>query len=124
AETGVSDKRTEERRQLLETYERAAAYFQEMLVSSEAAAARQVLEKRRIQEGSIQRFGLGYAPTSGLLGHLRPKEPLSTGLFLKNERGEIYDRFRRRLMFPIWNERGKTIAFGGRALGDIQPKYL
>ena len=44
--------------------------------------------------------------------------------FVKNDRGEVYDRFRHRLMFPIWNERGKTIAFGGRALGDVQPKYL
>ena len=50
---------------------------------------------------------------------------MSSGLFVKNERGEVYDRFRRRLMFPIWNERGKTIGFGGRALAaDAQPKYL
>jgi DNA primase len=124
AETGASDKKTEERKQLFETYERAAAYFRTMLASSEAAPARQVLEKRRIQERFTERFGLGYAPTAGLLAHLRLKDPIASGLFLKNERGEIYDRFRRRLMFPIWNERGKTIAFGGRALGDVQPKYL
>jgi DNA primase len=60
----------------------------------------------------------------GLLDHLSPRDPVSSGLFVKNDRGEIYDRFRRRLMFPIWNERGKVIAFGGRALGDGQPKYL
>src|SRR5262249_47258185 len=46
-------------------------------------------------------------------------------LFVKNDRGEVYERFRRRLMFPIWNERGKVIGFGGRALmPDAQPKYL
>jgi DNA primase len=61
---------------------------------------------------------------SGLLGYLKPKDPVATGLFVKNEKGDVYDRFRRRLMFPIWNERGKIIAFGGRALGDAQPKYL
>src|SRR5207244_6229178 len=44
---------------------------------------------------------------------------------VKNDQGEVYDRFRRRLMFPIWNERGKVIGFGGRALmPDAQPKYL
>jgi DNA primase len=124
AETGVFDKKTDERRELLELHDRAAAYFRKMLSSEEAEAARRVLEKRKIAEQFTERFGLGYAPQSGLLDHLLPKEPLSTGLFIKNDRGEVYDRFRRRLMFPIWNERGKVIAFGGRALGDIQPKYL
>jgi len=118
------DGKAEERKALLETYERAAAYFRMMLGSAEAAPARQVIETRRIQEAYVQRFGLGYAPASGLLSHLRLKDPVSTGLFIKNHRGEVYDRFRRRLMFPIWNERGKPIAFGGRALGDVQPKYL
>ena len=55
---------------------------------------------------------------------MKPKDPVTTGLFLKNERGDVYDRFRYRLMFPIWNDRGKPIAFGGRALGDGEPKYL
>jgi DNA primase len=59
------------------------------------------------------------------MGHLRLKDPVASGLFVKNDRGEVYDRFRRRLMFPIWNERGKVIGFGGRALmPDAQPKYL
>src|SRR5262249_27905636 len=92
--------------------------------SAEAEPARQVIEKRRVNEQFAQRFGLGYAPNAGLLAHLRPKDPVATGLFLKNDRGETFDRFRRRLMFPIWNDRGKTIGFGGRALGDAQPKYL
>jgi DNA primase len=95
-----------------------------MLSTEEALAARQVLEKRKIQTEFAERFEVGYAPASGLLDHLRPKDPVATGLFVKNERGEVYDRFRRRLMFPIWNERGKVVGFGGRALGDAQPKYL
>ena len=72
----------------------------------------------------IERFGLGYSPTRGLLKALNPTDPLRSGLFQKNDSGEIYDRFRRRLMFPIWNERGKVIAFGGRIIGEGQPKYL
>src|SRR3989442_12074138 len=57
--------------------------------------------------------------------YLRVQAAVSSGMFGKAERGEGYERFRRRLMFPIWNERGKTIGFGGRALAaDAQPKYL
>ena len=124
AESGGGDKKADERKELLEVHERAGAWFRKMLSSDEAGPARQVIEKRKINEEFAERFGLGYAPNSGLLGHLRPKDPVSTGLFVKNDNGDVYDRFRRRLMFPIWNERGKLIAFGGRALGDAQPKYL
>lgn len=122
---GLDDKKSEERKQLLETYEQTSAYFRRMLSSEEATAARQVLEKRQIQPAFAERFRLGYAPSSGLMAHLRVNDPVGSGLFVKNDRGEVYERFRRRLMFPIWNERGKTIAFGGRALAaDAQPKYL
>jgi len=117
-------KREEERKELFEIHERAASHFRKMLNTDEAALARQVLEKRQINKAYIERFGLGYAPASGLMAQLKPRDPLATGLFAKNDRSEIYERFRHRLMFPIWNERGKTIAFGGRALGDATAKYL
>jgi DNA primase len=122
--TGVVDKRDEERKQVFEIHEKAASYFRKMLATDEAVLARQVLDKRQITPAFAERFGLGYAPAGGLPANLRPKDPMSTGLFFKNDRGEIFDRFHRRLMFPIWNERGKTIAFGGRALGDEKAKYL
>jgi DNA primase len=122
---GSDDKKSEERQQLFEIYERAAAYFQLMLSTDEAGSARQVLEKRKILPAHTQRFRLGYAPGTGLMKSLHVSDPLASGLFLKNDRGEMYERFRRRLIFPIWNERGKTIAFGGRALAtDALPKYL
>src|SRR5215510_8619053 len=123
---GGSDfRKSDERKRLFEIHERAAAYFQEMLSTDEAAPARQVLEKRQIKPAFVKRFGLGYGPSSGLMNHLRLQDPVASGLFIRNERGDIYDRFRRRLMFPIWNERGKTIGFGGRALmPEAQPKYL
>lgn len=124
AQTGVVDKKADERRELIETHERAAAYFRKMLAAEEAGEARQVLDKRRINPEFRELFNLGYAPASGLAAQLQPKEPLATGLFVRNDRGEVYERFRRRLMFPIWNERGRVIAFGGRALGNSQPKYL
>jgi DNA primase len=124
-QAGLDDKQFDERKQLFEIYDRAAAYFQQRLSVEEAAGARQVLDKRQIQPAYVERFRLGYAPGTGLMNHLRLQDPVSSGLFVKNERNEVYDRFRRRLMFPIWNERGKTIGFGGRALAaDAQPKYL
>jgi len=125
ASKGLDDKRSDERKQLFEIHEQATAYFEQMLSTDEAAAARQVVEKRRVGEVFAKKFRLGYAPAAGLLNHLQLKEPVASGLFVKNDRGEIYERFRRRLMFPIWNERGKIIGFGGRALmPDAQPKYL
>jgi DNA primase len=125
AQPGFDDKQFDQRKQLFEIYDRAAAYFQQRLSLDEAAVARQVLEKRQIQPAYVERFRLGYAPGAGLMNHLRLEDPVGSGLFVKNERNEVYDRFRRRLMFPIWNERGKTIGFGGRALAaDAQPKYL
>jgi DNA primase len=125
ADGAGSDPRAEEKKRLLDLYERASEFFQKALGGGEAAPARQILEKRKIHPDFVRRFQIGYAPSSGLLNAVRPSsDPSSTGLFQKNENGDVYDRFRRRLMFPIWNERGKTIAFGGRALGDAQPKYL
>jgi DNA primase len=120
-----ADQKSEERKQLFEIHERAAAYFQQMLSTDEAAPAREVIERRKVNGEFATRFALGYAPGAGLMNHLRLQDPVASGLFIKNDRGEVYDRFRRRLMFPIWNERGKTIGFGGRALAaDVQPKYL
>lgn len=124
AETGLVDEKADQRRELLDLHEKAATYFRRMLSSDEAGPAREVLEKRKINAEFAERFGVGYAPHAGLLNHLNPKDPVASGLFVKNERGEVYDRFRRRLMFPIWSDRGKVIAFGGRGLGDAQPKYL
>src|SRR5262249_54128548 len=117
-----ADKESEVRKHLFEIHERAAAYFQQMLSTDEALPAREVIKKRKVDSDFVKRFGLGYAPGTGLLGRLGLKDPVSSGLFVKNDRGEVYERFRRRLMFPIWNERGKTIGFGGRALmPDAQP---
>ena len=118
------DASAREREALLEVYEKTAGYFARRLDTPEADGAQRILKEREIRPEFIERFGLGYAPPYGLLKILKPKDPLGSGLFQKNDNGEVYDRFRRRLMFPIWNERGKIIAFGGRIIGDGQPKYL
>ena len=87
---------------------------------------------RGIKESTIKRFGLGYANDSwnNLLYHLKNKgykEDLliDAGLVLKSEKkGTLYDRFRNRVMFPVFDVRGKVIGFGGRVLDDSKPKYL
>ena len=116
---------------VIEIHREAAAFFARQLQSgAEGKVASAYLEERGLDRETIARFGLGFAPHSGdaLLRALKPKYPepvlLASGLFSKNENGRLYDRFRRRIMFPIANDGGKVIAFGGRAMGDDMPKYL
>jgi DNA primase len=121
----------QQRSALVEMHREAAAFFARQLHQSvEGKAASGYLEDRGLDRGVMERFGLGYAPSSGdaLLGHLKSKyaEKLleTSGLFSHDQGGRFYDRFRRRIMFPISNEAGKVIAFGGRAMGDDMPKYM
>jgi len=107
------------------------AFFVKQLEGTlEGKAARAYLEDRGLDKEVLVRFGIGYAPSGGdlLLRHLKPRypEPLlaASGLVSRDAGGRLFDRFRRRIMFPIANESGKIVAFGGRALGDEQPKYL
>lgn len=116
---------------LVEMQREAAAFFVRALKNTdEGKVAQAYLQDRGLDSESIAQFGLGFAPSSGdaLLRHLKPKcaEKLieACGLFSRDQNGRLFDRFRRRIMFPIANESGKVIAFGGRALGDDMPKYL
>jgi DNA primase len=109
----------------------AAVFFARLLQdSSEGKVAFAYLEDRGLDRETMKRFGLGYAPSSGdaLLRHLKAKFPEklleASGLVSRDPSGRFYDRFRRRIMFPIANESGKVIAFGGRAMGDDLPKYM
>lgn len=89
------------------------------------------LKQRGIDGATAKRFGIGYAPDgwSNVLDKFG-KSPeaterlLATGLIIRKDNGKHYDRFRERIMFPIRDPRGRTIGFGGRALGDGEPKYL
>lgn len=88
------------------------------------------IRKRGISDETIKHFGLGYSPNSwnSLYKYLQSKgvsddDMLKLGLVTQGKKG-VYDKFRGRLMFPIFNTRGKVIGFGGRALGDEMPKYL
>jgi DNA primase len=108
----------------------AARYFQSTLTEGDNPA-RRYLAGRGVDETAIETHRLGYAPRGGLipalgkLGH-DEEQMLEAGLVRKSERdGSVYPYFRDRLIFPIFDSRGKVIAFGGRALDDEQqPKYL
>ncbi|HXT26301.1 MAG TPA: DNA primase [Candidatus Eisenbacteria bacterium] len=116
---------------LVEIHREAQTYFVKQLEGTlEGKAARAYLEDRGLERDTITRFGIGYAPSGGdlLLRHLNPKYPEKTlvesGLVSRDQSGRLFDRFRRRITFPIANESSKVVAFGARALGDEQPKYL
>jgi len=112
--------------------ELAQELFREQLAGTAGAEARHYLEKRAVAPEVSTQFGLGYAERSGrsLLRVLEKQgftaEQLdNSGLLGRREDGSFYDRFRNRLMFPIHNESGKVIAFGGRALDPAdEAKYL
>jgi DNA primase len=124
-------KENQQRSVLVEMHREAAAYFARQLNDSgEGKVASAYLEDRGLNREATTRFGLGYAPSAGdaLLRFLKVKYPEKllevSGLFSRDQSGRFYDRFRRRIMFPIANESGKIIAFGGRAMGDDMPKYM
>ncbi|MDQ2998467.1 MAG: DNA primase [Chloroflexota bacterium] len=121
------------RTRLLEINNAAATFFHHMLVKSpKGEIARAYVEKRKIDQPTVEAFQLGYSPDewSALLAYLTDRKsfPLeeieAAGLIIKHETRGYYDRFRGRLMFPIRDAKGQVIAFGGRALGDAQPKYM
>jgi DNA primase len=125
------------RADLVEMHKHAAVFFRDQLnKTDEGKVARAYLEDRGLGQDAIQQFGLGYAPSGGqslarYLGEAAsggkgygPVLLELSGLFNRDQGGRLFDRFRRRIIFPISNESAKIIAFGGRALGDDQPKYL
>ena len=124
-------KENQQRAVLVEMHREAQSYFVKQLEDTpEGKAARAYLEDRGMDKDAIARFGIGYAPSGGdlLLRHLKIKYPekllVESGLISRDQSGRLFDRFRRRITFPIANESAKIVAFGARALGDDQPKYL
>jgi DNA primase len=121
------------RDRLLEVLERTAAYYVRLLWESpEAEGAREYLAGRGLSEASLREYRVGYAPSSWdrvLVASRRTgyteEELRAAGLVQRNREGRVYDRFRRRIMFPLTDPRGRVLGFGARALGvDQQPKYL
>lgn len=123
--------RKAKRQLMLDMHDEAGEFFKRNLRMASGDHARRYLHNRGTSQDMIDRFGLGYSPDDwhGLDNFLRtkgrkPEEGVEAGLLSINEKGNIYDRFRGRLIFPIQNLSGKVIAFGGRIITDGEPKYL
>jgi DNA primase len=126
------------RRQLLDLHEAAAAFFEEQLNKAEGALAREYLAGRGLTPEGIKTFRIGYSPDSfnalrdRLSGMADAATLRASGLFSSKEQGDgnqgpLYDRFRKRIMFPILSESGKVIAFTARTLESGEkagPKYI
>lgn len=116
---------------LIDVTAAAQSWFAEQLQGIAGADARTYLQRRGLLPETIRRFGIGFAPDkrdalkSALLAKGATESLLiEAGLIIAAEDRTPYDRFRNRIMFPIRDGRGRVIAFGGRILGDGQPKYL
>jgi DNA primase len=105
-------------------------WYADQLHGSEGAEARDYLKKRGISDAQVKAFGIGFAPDGrtklkNALASLGEEALVETGMLIKPEDGgPTYDRFRGRLMIPIRDQRGRVIGFGGRILGQGEPKYL
>ena len=129
-----------EREQIGRVVAAAAAFFREEFAGNAGNPARDYARSRQLSRATIEKFGIGYSPDSwdALHNHLlnrygfRPDEGGAAGLLVSREgegKTRFYDRFRHRLMFPIWDSSGRVIAFGGRALeggntGNPDAKYI
>lgn len=127
------DEHAEEKQQLYNAHELASRWFHHVLMSTEQGRpALEYLRSRGFSDKLISTFQIGYAPQmwDALTTFLQKREfalPLMEkgGLVaFHEERNQYYDRFRDRIMFPLHDEQGRIVGFAGRAIGDIQPKYL
>ncbi|MCH4810978.1 DNA primase [Vreelandella neptunia] len=127
-----AQQREKKRKEGVNLLELAASFYRERLKMQEGQSAQRYLLGRGLSDDVIKTYGIGYAPAGweALKQHLSERgigEPVQVeyGLLIHREdTGRTYDRFRDRVMFPIRDLRGRTIAFGGRVMGDDQPKYL
>lgn len=131
-EGGRDEEHTNKRKKLYVALGMADRFYRGQLRAESAGEAIDYLRKRGLSGEVARDFGIGFAPPGwdNLLalaeGDDNQVEDFTNAglLVVKDEEGKIYDRFRHRIMFPIRDSRGRTIAFGGRVLGDDKPKYL
>lgn len=130
----LDERELSHREKLLEILAMAADFYRHALRSQLGSAARQYLHSRHLSEETLQKFQIGFAPPGWqslyeyLVNHKRQPVKLleEAGLLVPRQQGSgHYDRFRNRIMLPIFDVQGRVIGFAGRALGESgQPKYL
>ena len=121
-----------ERQRLIEAVEAAAEFYHDRLkTSADAGGARAYLRGRGFDAEAVSHSKLGYAPDGwdALISHLKAKNVreqviIDAGLGRRSSRGRLHDWFRHRILFPIFDERGDAVGFGGRILETGEPKYL
>ncbi len=130
SQPGGASANRDERERMYEANRVAARYYHDQLWTKEGAAALNYLYGRGLNDSDIRRFGLGASPEGwdGLFSHLEAQGFEAAllekaGLVVRRE-NRCFDMFRGRVMFPIINAQGRVLGFGGRAMGDAQPKYL
>ncbi|MBQ3021754.1 MAG: DNA primase [Clostridia bacterium] len=130
-EQDKGDERYKRKQKMYEMNKDAARFFRERLLSSDGQAAQEYLKKRQLDGKTIAAFGLGFAPKGwdGVLKHLLSKGYdrsliVESGLCTMNDKGHVYDRFRERVMFPIFDARGNITGFTGRILFGDGAKYM
>ena len=124
-------KTKELQKRYFDMYTHSASFFSQALMSGQGAPARGYMQRRMIRADMVRKFGLGYSLNGweALKAFLNSKgfsdeELLSGGLIIKNKNEGYFDRFRNRVIFPIQDVSGRTLAFGGRAIDDSTPKYM
>lgn len=133
SKSSKSSESVSKKKQTFEAHKLLAKLYHHILMNTEegAIAKKYLLEKRQFTEEMLEHFQLGYAPDSFEFAKTFLErrgftlgEMVNAGLLSESDNGRFYDRFRHRVMFPIWDAQGQVIAFGGRTLTDEKPKYL
>lgn len=129
--SSIDDSKSKLKKELLNINVEAAKFFHTRLISGNNREPAEYFKKRRIDRQTLIKFGLGYSGEkydelfTYLLSMGYDKSVvLQSGLVIAKENGKVYDRFRGRVMFPIFDVRGNVIAFGGRVMDSSQPKYM
>ena len=130
-EENRDDPESRRRAQLFQLNKDAGRFFYKQFLSDAGAPAQDYALRRELTPATVKKFGLGYAPDTWDSLTKAMKElgyseglMLQAGLVRKGKKGGVYDTFRNRLMFPVFDVRGNVIGFSGRILGDGEPKYM
>ena len=124
------EKREKLKERIYKINQDTAMFYHEQLYKPSSVAAQNYVKKRQLGNNTLKSFLIGYAGSNNeLLNYLKSKgynteEILESNLIGKSSDGRLYDKFKNRLMIPIFDVRNKVIAFGGRVLDDSKPKYI
>lgn len=126
-----SKEKQDQKQRLIDCNIEAARYFYALLRSDDGKKGLEYFKKRELSDETMKKFGLGYSNVNGkdCIAYLKnqgfkDKEIIDAGIGVYDERNGLRAKFWNRVMFPIKNQAGKVIGFGGRVLGEGEPKYL